>query len=168
ELAVAQRKCLHYDFYSLDREFGLIHVRLQSWAPFSIRVCLNGREYLARRLARAGIGFEPRDNCFSRIDDLPKPQAMLDDLNTRKWDHFLNALARRVNPLLAPEARLDLRGYYWTIRQSEYATDVMVRSAEDLQALDPALIDHALHRFGGRVLFRRLGDPSQGLKTVPE
>lgn len=157
ELAVAQRKCLHYYFYYLDREFGLIHVRLQSWAPFSIQVCLNGREYLARRLAKAGIGFERRDNCFSRIDDLPKAQAMLDDLITRKWDHFLNALARRVNPLLAPEAGLDLRGYYWTIRQSEYATDVMFRSDEDLKALYPALIDHALHHFGCRDVLRFLG-----------
>jgi hypothetical protein len=157
ELAAAQRKCLHYYFYYLDREFGLIHLRLQSWAPFSIQVCLNGREYLARRLAKADIGFEQRDNCFSRIDDLPKAQAMLDDLIDRKWDHFLNALARRVNPLLAPEAGLDLRGYYWTIRQSEYATDVMFRSDEDLAALYPALLDHALHHFGCRDVLRFLG-----------
>jgi hypothetical protein len=157
ELAVAQRKCLHFYSYYLDREFGLIHVRLQSWAPFSIQVCLNGREYLARRLAKAGIGFEQRDNCFSRIDDLPEAQAMLDALIDRKWDHFLNALARRVNPLLAPEAGLDLRGSYWTIRQSEYATDVMFRSDEDLKALYPALIDHALHQLGCRDVLRFLG-----------
>jgi hypothetical protein len=157
ELAPAQRKCLHFYFYYLDREFGLMHVRLQSWAPFSIPVCLNGREYLARRLAKAGIGFEQRDNCFSRIDDLPKAQAMLDDLITRKWDHLLNALARRVNPLLDAKAGLDLRGYYWTIRQSEYATDVMFRSAEDLQAVYPALVAHAMQQFCAQEILRFLG-----------
>ena len=47
-----------------------MHVRLESWLPFSIQVCVNGREYLARRLERAGIGFEKRDNCFTRIDDV--------------------------------------------------------------------------------------------------
>src|SRR5204863_7835293 len=48
-LAAGQRKCLHVYFYFVDREFGLMHVRLQTWAPFPIQVCLNGREYLARR-----------------------------------------------------------------------------------------------------------------------
>src|SRR5262245_9729545 len=157
KLVAAQRKCLHFSCYSLDREFGLIHVRLQSWVPFSIQVCLNGREYLARRLDKAGIGFEQRDNCFSRIDDLPRAQAMLDDLITRKWDRFLNVLARRVNPLLAPEAGLDLLGYDWTIRQSEYATDVMFRSEEDLQAIDPALVAHAMQQFSAPDILRFLG-----------
>ncbi len=41
-----ERKCLHLYFYYLDREFGLMHVRLATWLPFGIRVCLNGREYL--------------------------------------------------------------------------------------------------------------------------
>ena len=40
-----QRKCLHLYYYYLDREFGLMHVRLSTWVPFAIQVCLNGREY---------------------------------------------------------------------------------------------------------------------------
>jgi hypothetical protein len=28
------RKCLHFYFYYLDREFGLMHVQLQSWFPY--------------------------------------------------------------------------------------------------------------------------------------
>jgi hypothetical protein len=157
ELVSRERKCLHLYYYYLDREFGLMHVRLQSWAPYPIQVCLNGREYLARRMAKAGIGFEQRDNCFTRIDDLPKAQAMLDSLVTRKWQRFLNLLARRVNPLIAPEAGLDLRPYYWTIRESEYATDVMFRSSDDLQAIYPALIDHAIHQFRCQDVLRFLG-----------
>src|SRR5262249_37954109 len=157
ELVSSERKCLHLYFYYLDREFGLIHVRLQSWAPYPIQVCLNGREYLARRMAKAGIGFEQRDNCFSRIDDLPKAQAMLECLTKRKWHRFLNLLARRVNPLLAPEVGLDLRPYYWTIRESEYATDVMFRSSDDLRAIYPALIDHAIHQFRCQDVLRFLG-----------
>ncbi len=157
ELRPAQRKCLHFYFYYLDREFGLMHVRLESWAPFSIQVCLNGREYLARRLAKAGIGFEQRDNCFSRIDDLPKAQAMLDDLITRKWGRFLNALAQRVNPLLEAQIGLGLRSYYWMIHQSEYATDVIFRSAKDLEAVYPALVAHAMKQFCARDILRFLG-----------
>ena len=68
-----QRRCLHLYYYYLDRQFGLMHVRLSTWLPFGIQVCLNGREYLARQMRRAGMGFEQRDNCFVRIDDVPRP-----------------------------------------------------------------------------------------------
>ena len=43
------RKCLHLYFYWLDPEYGLMHLRLQTWAPYTIQVCINGREWLARQ-----------------------------------------------------------------------------------------------------------------------
>jgi hypothetical protein len=58
-------KCSHLYFYLRDRKLGLLNVRLQTWLPFSVHVCLNGREWLARRLQQAGIAYEQRDNCFS-------------------------------------------------------------------------------------------------------
>jgi hypothetical protein len=157
ELVSAERRCLHLYYYYFDREFGLMHVRLQTWTPFPIQVCLNGREFLAKQLTKAGIGFEQRDNCFTRIDDLPKAQAILDSLITRNWSRFLNVLVKRVNPLLSPEAGLDLHPYYWTFRDSEYATDVMYRTAADLVAIYPALIGHAIQQFRCRDVLRFLG-----------
>ena len=29
----ARRKCLHFYYYFLDRDLGLIHVKLRSWFP---------------------------------------------------------------------------------------------------------------------------------------
>lgn len=147
---MAQRNGRHSSFDDRAREFGRSHVRPPSGAPSSIQVRRNGREALARRLAQAGIGFERRDNGFSRIDDRPAAQARLDDLSDREWDPCLTAVARRVDPRPAPAAGLDRRGSYWTIRPSEHATDVMCRSDEDLKAVDPAPIDPALHQFGCR------------------
>lgn len=152
-----ERKCLHLYFYYMDREFGLMHVRLATWLPFGIQVCLNGREYLARRMEQAGIGFEQRDNCFTRIDDLPRAQRMMHELEKRKWDRMLTALARRVNPLVARGSRLNLYGYYWTVRESEYATDVMFKDAAVLQQVYPALAEHAIRRFGCHDVLRFLG-----------
>jgi len=40
----AWRKCLHLYFYFLDRQLGLIHVKLQRWFPFPIQVYANGHE----------------------------------------------------------------------------------------------------------------------------
>jgi len=165
KLIPAKRKCLHYYFYYLDREFGLIHVRLETWLPFSIQVYVNGREYLARRLERAGIGFEKHDNCFTRVDNLKRAQEMLDDLVSRKWERFLNALARRVNPLLEADSGLELHGYYWTIRQSEVATDVMFRDAKALEAIYPLLVRHAIEEFRCKDVLRFLGRKLTSAKT---
>ena len=57
ELRSAVRKCLHYYFYLDHPVFGPMHVRLQTWLPFQIKVVLNGRDWLARQLDAAGIGY---------------------------------------------------------------------------------------------------------------
>lgn len=151
------RKCLHIYFYFVDREFGLMHVRLQSWLPFPIQVCLNGREYLARQLDKAKIGYEKRDNCFTRIDDLARAQQILNTLTRRNWVRYLHVLARRVNPLLLPASGLSLRDYYWTWRQGEYATDILFKDAAGLKEIYPRLVRHAMHSFGCQDLLRFLG-----------
>lgn len=157
KLIKQERKCLHLYFYYVDREFGLMHVRLQSWLPFGIQICLNGREYLSRRMERSGIGFEQRENCFVRIDDLPRAQKMLDALNTRRWARTLEAFARRVNPLIGGQGGLNIWGYYWTIRESEYATDVMFKDEASLQAVYPDLTDYAMKQMGSSDVMRFLG-----------
>jgi hypothetical protein len=152
-----ERKCLHLYFYYEDREFGFMHVRLQTWLPFTIQVCINGREWLARQMNRAGIAYERRDNCFIRIEDLPRAQQMSDRLTERPWVRLLQTLARRVNPLIDPKAGLDLYGYYWSIREGEYATDVMFRDAASLREIYPRLIDHAIQHFTCQDVLRFLG-----------
>ena len=55
----------------------------------------------------------------------------------------MDALARRVNPLLPTIEQVGFRGYYWAIDQAEIATDVMFRDRSSLSALMPDLIRHA-------------------------
>jgi hypothetical protein len=47
-LVLETRKCLHLYHYYQHRDFGLMPVRVQTWFPFTVDVCLNGREWLAR------------------------------------------------------------------------------------------------------------------------
>ena len=42
----SRRKCLFIYFYFMDREFGLIHVKLQTWFPMQIQVYVNGHDWL--------------------------------------------------------------------------------------------------------------------------
>jgi hypothetical protein len=155
-LKATTRQCLHLYFYYVDRDFGLMHVRLQTWLPFTIQVCINGWEWLARRLDRHGIGYEKRDNCFTHIDDIQKAQRIMDSLAARKWIRWLNLLAKRCNPWLDPRSGLDMHGYYWSIREGEYSTDVLFKNSESLKEIYPALLDHAIHHFDTKEVLRFL------------
>jgi hypothetical protein len=56
QLLARSRKCLHLYHYRKDPVFGFLHARLQSWFPFNIQICLNGREWLAHQMDQEGIG----------------------------------------------------------------------------------------------------------------
>lgn len=58
------RKCLHLYHYQVHPTFGFMNARIQTWFPFSIQVCINGREWLARMMDRAGLHYLQRENCF--------------------------------------------------------------------------------------------------------
>ena len=69
EVVRRPRKCLHYYLYLIDPEFGWMHVRLQTWAPYEIQVYVNGREWLARQMDAAGLGYRRTDNKITQVDD---------------------------------------------------------------------------------------------------
>ncbi len=50
-------KCLHHYFYFVHQVFGLLHLRLQTWFPFTVTVGLNGHEWMARQMDAAGLGY---------------------------------------------------------------------------------------------------------------
>jgi hypothetical protein len=152
-----RRKCQHFYFYYLDRDFGVMHVRLQSWFPFTIQVCVNGREWLARQMDRNGISYTQVDNCFTRISDLKRAQAISDSFNEIHLAPVLSTFAQRVNPWLSKEAPIVLNPYYWSIRQGEYATDVLFRDRSKLAEIYPSLTRHAIEQFSCKDVLRFLG-----------
>ena len=64
ELVGEPRKCLHLYHYLIHPLFGFMHLRLQTWFPFSLQVCLNGREWLARQMDAAGLATAGRGTVF--------------------------------------------------------------------------------------------------------
>jgi len=157
QLVARERKCLHLYFYVVNRDFGLMHIRLQTWLPLSIQVCVNGREWLARQMQRAGIKYQQQDNCFTSIADAERAQALMDRLGEYPWARWLNRWAEWVNPWLRPKAQPQLRGYYWMVRESECATDVMFNSREALAKVYPALCRQAMEQFSADRVLRFLG-----------
>jgi hypothetical protein len=163
QLRRAWRKCLHYYHYYLDPQWGLMQVRLQTWLPFGMHVVLNGRERLARQLTAAGVGFVQRDNCFTALADPEKAQALAQEQLSTDWPALLDGWVRRVNP--AYDAIFDQGGwpYYWSAEQTEWATDVLFRSAGDLARLYPQLERHGLLQLNCRDVLRFLGRKAQAV-----
>jgi hypothetical protein len=169
ELVSRTRKCRFFYLYYLHREFGLMHVRIQSWLPLDVQVYINGRSYLQKRLEKAGIGHRQCDNTFTFIADVPRAQAMMNDLTRRNWQETLWKLVRPVmGGLLCAKGLLPElpSGYYWTIRQSEYATDVMFREGGYLKEVYPALCRHAMERLASPDVLRFLGQKHPGKREV--
>jgi len=149
------RKCLHLYYYFMDPEFGLIHVKVQTWFPVTLQVYVNGQEWLSRRLDRCGIRYTKMDNVFVRVGDLDRAQAISDRLASFDFVSFLERYARVVNPLM--DTVLAGLSYYWVAAQAEYATDVIFKDRESLATLCPRLLDHALTCFGAKEVMTFLG-----------
>jgi hypothetical protein len=157
EIVRRLRRCLHLYFYFIDPDFGLMHVRIQTWFPFQIQVYLNGREWLARQLDKRGIAYERYDNSLLQIEDLAAAQRLCERFTRRKWVRILDAFARRINPLLPLVTKHTGRGYYWVIDQCEVATDIMWRNRRSLEGLLPDLFDHTIRSFSAEDVMRFLG-----------
>jgi hypothetical protein len=152
------RRCLHLYFYYLDAEFGLMHVRLQTWFPFQIQVYVNGREWLARQLEKRGIAFDRYENSLLWVEDLKVVEALCERFRRRKWLGVLNAFARRINPWLPViSSRFAGQGYYWVIDECEIATDIMWRDRGRLQTILLDLFEHAIRAFSAEDVMRFLG-----------
>ena len=149
------RVCLVLYFYWMDREFGLLHVKIQTWLPFTIQVYVNGHEWLAYQLQRQGIDFRKVDNAFVWLRDPEAAQRCVQRFWRRDWPPFLHRLAGRVNPLLPQE--LAGQQYYWVIDQAEFSTDVLFADRAALEALRPQLYEHAALCFGAQQVMTFLG-----------
>jgi hypothetical protein len=143
-------------FYFLDPQFGLRHIRVQTWFPFTTQVYVNGHDWLARQLHQAGSGFVQHDNAFTQLDEPAKAQALADRFPRLDWVNILDRWARQVNPLLG-EAWLQGQSYYWVIDQAEYSTDVLFQDRQTLTELYPRLLEHACLHFSAQDILRFLG-----------
>lgn len=143
ELQLRDSKCKHLYHYFQHPRFGFMHVRLQSWFPFGIQLCLNGREWLRRELVRRGQRFRRYDNTFTFVEDVPTAQQLLSAQLEAAWPALLDELAVQVHPLhrsLFPAGDRPMLDYYWSVHQSEWATDVMFQDRAALRAVYDRLV----------------------------
>src|SRR5262245_15055701 len=157
-----RRKCLHVYQYLRHPTFGFMNARIQTWFPFGVQVCLNGREWLAQALRRLGIRFQRIDNCFVKLQDAKRAQRLLDQQLELDWTRALTKVARTLNPLHRAIFKPWPMDYYWSVYQSEWATDLLFEDPVHLARLYPLWTRHAMLHFQSADVMRFLGRKVHG------
>ena len=157
ELVSRWRKCLHLYHYYQHPQLGLMHLRLQTWFPFTLWCCINGREWLARQLNAKKIGYLKRENCLVAVDDVQRAQELANEQLKTDWAGVLDPIAALVHPIhqeMFADYPID---YYWSCQDSEWASDIMFKSPGALAGLYPHLIRHGMQNLGCEQVMRFLG-----------
>lgn len=156
------KKCLHLYKYFLHPQFGFMSARLQTWFPFNVQICLNGREWLSRQLRRRRSVFKRADNCFTWLGNPDLAQRLMDEQLKTEWPDVLDAIARSLNPLHSTIFKSQPMEYYWSAYQTEWATDILFREPRALAGIYPSLVRHAMEHFKSPDVMRFLGGKVHG------
>src|ERR1700684_952193 len=103
----------HYYFYIDDADFGPLFIKVCSYAPWSVKLCLNGHEWAKRQLEKRKIAYEALDNGFLSCADPEKLQHICDSLGPEDIDRMFCKWLDRIPLPLRPEDRK--AGYDWDL-----------------------------------------------------
>lgn len=140
-LKPTESRCLHYYFYFIDPQLGLCYVRVPTWCPFRLQIYFNGHNLLTSTLLNEGINYTLMDNAFVSIDNFSEAQKLSNSFTVDIIHKKLNTYAQMYCPVIS---QFEL-GYHWSIMQVEYATDIIFKRQEDLQAIYEHLTRTAIH-----------------------
>jgi hypothetical protein len=103
----------HYYFYIDDEDFGALFLKVCSYAPWSMKLCLNGHEWAKRQLEKKKIAYEALDNGFLSCAEPDKLQQICDSLGPEEIDRVFRKWLKRIPLPLRPEERE--AGYDWDL-----------------------------------------------------
>jgi hypothetical protein len=76
-----------------------MNARIQTWFPFPIQVCLNGREWLARQMDGQGMKYLAAGNCFPWIEQWDRAQQLMNTQLQAEWPQVLDRIANQLDPI---------------------------------------------------------------------
>jgi hypothetical protein len=81
---------IHHYFYLHDADWGPAFIKIGSYLPYPVRVCLNGNEWLKRQLCKEAIPFGSLDNGFRWCADPQRLQDLADSLRPTDVQAFFD------------------------------------------------------------------------------
>lgn len=118
----------HLYVYLFDHEVGPAFIKVCTYAPWSLRVWLNGHHWARRRLEDRHLGYQSLDNGFAAVDDRRVLQAVCDGFSAAAIERFVRRwLARLPSPFTPADIEAGYR-YELSIMQLEVScTEVFDR-----------------------------------------
>jgi hypothetical protein len=149
-------KCLHLYHYWNDPMFGLVHGRVQTWYPYNLQFYVNGREFLKNQMDSKNISYSKSDNCFTWVSDLSKANDLAKKQINFDWGKTMNQWTLKMNPLVNEVFPMGAN-YYWTLAQSEWASDILFKDTDSLDKIYSDLIHHSMVTFKSPDVMKFLG-----------
>ncbi|MGH7753279.1 MAG: hypothetical protein ACREN5_10720, partial [Gemmatimonadales bacterium] len=133
----------HYYIYVIDREWGPAFIKVCGYAPYALKLCLNGHEWAKRQGQRRRLAFTALDNGFLACANPTALQAICDRLSETDVEAFFERwLAHLPLPLTAPHRAAGF-GYRLSILQMEVSrTQVFDRPRRGREFFEEILRDH--------------------------
>ena len=78
----------HYYFYLQDEDFGPGFIKICTYVPYAVKLCLNGHEWVKQQARKQGLDVEPLDNGVRACEDPAKLQAICDQLDPLQIEAF--------------------------------------------------------------------------------
>ena len=106
-------RCKHLYVYLDHESYGFMSIRIQTWFPYRIQIAMNGREWLARQLEKAGIGYERQGNKILQVERFDAMQPLLDQQLRTNWCDLLDSFVPIAFPTVTSTLGMDLH-YTWS------------------------------------------------------
>jgi hypothetical protein len=95
----------HFYFYVHDRDWGPAFIKIGTYLPYPVKLCLNGHEWVKQRLRRDQVRFESLDNGFLSCADPVALQTACDALGPAHVQAFFDRWSHRLPWLMTPTDR---------------------------------------------------------------
>jgi hypothetical protein len=86
----------HYYFYVQDSEWGPAFLKVGTYLPYPVKLCLNGHEWVKQQLRREGVRFEALDNGFLSCQKPKRLQQICDRLGPEDVQRFFSRWSRQL------------------------------------------------------------------------
>lgn len=80
----------HYYFYLQDREFGPAFIKIGAYAPYPVKVYVNGHEWAKQQMKQERLAFEALDNGFLQCAQPERLQTICNQLGAKQVQAFFD------------------------------------------------------------------------------
>ena len=133
----------HYYVYVIDRDWGPAFIKICGYAPYAVKLCLNGHEWAKRQASRRRLLFTALDNGFLACRSPDKIQEICDQLAAQDLQDFFQRWRATIPFPLTQEDEQAGFGYQLSILQIETSlTQVFDRPVRGREFFEEVVRDH--------------------------